>query len=252
MVDAIILAGGENNEHLNHYTAQPYEALIDIAGKPMVEFVAKALAASSHVSRIFVAGPANELSKCSFPDRTVILQGGRTIMETISLGMKALGHDNLTLVVTADIPLLTPAAIDDFLSKCAGKRADVYYPVISQRDHEHRFPGNKRTYVRLQEGTFTGGNIFLVNPRIVPQCVQVAERIIAQRKNPVRLCCLLGWTFVVRFFLGILKLSQIEARVSNILGIKGAVICSPHAELGIDVDKPSDLELVRRFLAQTC
>ena len=252
MYDAIILAGGENNKHLNRYTAQSYEAMIDIAGKPMVEFVAEALAASSHVARIFVAGPAEHLRKCSFPDNTVILQGGRTIMETISLGMKALGHENITLVVTADIPLLTPSAIDDFVSQCALLQADVYYPVIAQCDHERRFPGNKRTYVRLKEGTFTGGNIFLVNPRIIPQCMQVAERITAQRKNPVRLCSILGWTFLVRFALGMLKLSQIEARASDILGIKGAVICSPHAELGIDVDKPSDLDLVRSFLAQTC
>ncbi len=252
MYDAIILAGGENNEHLNHYTAQPYEAMIDIAGKPMVEFVAKALAASSHVSRIFVAGPVEELRTCSFPDKAIILQGGQTIMETISRGMEALGHENLTLVVTADIPLLTPSAVDDFINQCAGVQADVYYPVIAQCDHERRFPGNKRTYVRLREGTFTGGNIFLVNPCIVPQCVQVAEQIISQRKNPIRLCCLLGWTFVVRFILGKLKLAQIEERVSDILRIKGAVICSPHAELGIDVDKPSDLELVRNFLTQTC
>ncbi|CQR72835.1 2-C-methyl-D-erythritol 4-phosphate cytidylyltransferase [Sporomusa ovata DSM 2662] len=252
MYDAIILAGGENNEHLHRYTAQPYEALIDIAGKPMVEYVAEALATSSHVSRIFVAGPAEELGKCSFPEKAVILSGGQTIMETISLGMKALGHENLTLVVTADIPLLTAAAIDDFLRQCASVNADVYYPVIAQCDHERRFPGNKRTYVRLKEGTFTGGNIFLVNPRIVPQCVQVAEQIIANRKNPVRLCFLLGWIFVVKFIVGSLKLTQVEARVSDILRIKGAVIRSPYAELGIDVDKPSDLELVRICFAQTC
>lgn len=252
MYDAIILAGGENNEPLNRYTSQSYEAMIDIAGRPMVEFVAEALAASGHVSRIFVAGPAQELKKCSFPERTVLVDGGRTIMETISLGMKALGHENLTLVVTADIPLLTPAAINDFLTQCACKEADVYYPIVTRADHERRFPGNKRTYVRLKEGTFTGGNIFLVNPNIVPQCVKVAERIIANRKNPFKLCCQLGWTFVVQFILGILKLAQVESRVSDILGIKGAVIRSPYAELGIDVDKPSDLDLVRDCFSQSC
>ncbi|SDF22659.1 nucleotidyltransferase family protein [Sporomusa acidovorans] len=252
MVDAIILAGGENNADLNRYTSQPYEAMIDIGGKPMVEFVARALAASGHISRIFVAGPARELRKCTFPDNTIIVNSGQTIMETISLGMKALSHQNLTLVVTADIPLLTPTALDDFLNQCAGIEADVYYPVVTRSDHEQRFPGNKRTYVRLQEGTFTGGNIFLVNPRIVPQCVEIAERIIADRKNPFRLCCHLGWTFVVQFILGTLKLKQVESRVSEILGIKGAVIRSPYAELGIDVDKPSDLDLVRNCITQSC
>ncbi len=252
MYDAIILAGGENNEPLVRYTSQPYEAMIDIAGKPMVEFVAWALAASPQVSRIFVAGPAEELVKCSFPENTIIVAGGRTIMDTISLGMKALGHQDLTLVVTADIPLLTPAAIDDFLAQCARVRADLYYPIVTRSDHERRFPGNKRTYARLQEGTFTGGNIFLVNPSIVPQCMQAAERIIANRKNPFKLCCQLGWTFVVKFVFGTLRLEQVEKRVGDILGIKGAVVRSQYAELGIDVDKPSDLELVRSCFTQSC
>ncbi|MDF2569288.1 MAG: MobA-like transferase domain protein [Sporomusa sp.] len=252
MVDAIILAGGENSKHLNRYTSQPYEALIDIAGKPMVEFVAGALAASSLISRIFIAGPASELAKCNFPEKVVIVAGGQTIMETISLGVKALGHENLTLVVTADIPLLTPGAVEDFLSQCDGMHADLYYPIVTRSDHECRFPGNKRTYVRLNEGTFTGGNIFLVNPKIVPQCMQVAERIIGNRKNPFKLCCLLGWTFVVQFIFGRLKLSQVEKRAGDILGIKGAVIRSQYPELGIDVDKPSDLELVRSCFTQSC
>lgn len=245
MVDAIILAGGENSKNLNRYTSQPYEAMIDIAGKPMVEFVAEALASSSLISRIFIAGPAPELAKCKFPEKTVIVAGGQTIMETIALGVKALGHENMTLVVTADIPLLTPHAVEDFLTQCAGVQADLYYPIVTRGDHERRFPGNKRTYVRLKEGVFTGGNIFLVNPKILPHCMQVAERIIANRKNPFKLCCLLGWTFVVQFIFGTLKLKQVEKRVGDILGIKGAVIRSQFAELGIDVDKPSDLELVR-------
>ena len=251
MYDAIILAGGENSEHLNRYTSQPYEAMIDIAGKPMVELVASALAASSQVSRIFIAGPVGELATCSFPDKAVIVAGGRTIIETISLGMKALGHENLTLVVTADIPLLTPTAVEDFLSQCAGIQAELYYPIVTRSDHEYRFPGNKRTFVRLQEGTFTGGNIFLVDPKIVAQCMTVAERIIVNRKNPFKLCCLLGWTFVVQFLFGRLKLKQVEKRAGDILGIKGAVIQSQYAELGIDVDKPSDLELVRSCFMQS-
>lgn len=252
MYDALILAGGENNRHLNHYTSQPFEALIEIAGRPMVEFVAEALALSPHVSRIFVAGPAAELKRCSFPNNTVIVDSGRTIMDTIQLGMKALGHENLTLVVTADIPLLTAAAIDDFIMQCASINADLYYPIVTRSDHERRFPGNKRTYVRLREGTFTGGNIFLVNPSIVQKCVQAAEQIIENRKNPFKLCCQLGWTFVVQFLLGTLKLKQVEKRVGEILGIQGAVILSQYAELGIDVDKPSDLELVRNCFSQSC
>jgi GTP:adenosylcobinamide-phosphate guanylyltransferase len=245
MYDAIILAGGENNKELNRYTPEPYEALIEIAGKPMVTFVAKALAESGRVNRILVVGPSKDLAFCDFPPGTQVMESGQTIIETIKIGMAALNHNEKVLVATADIPLLTAEAINHFLDQCLQVDADLYYPIVPKEVNERRYPGNRRTYVKLKEGTFTGGNLFLVAPMIVDGCASVAERIIANRKNPFRLCHMLGWFFVVRFLLGILPLKDVEHRVAEILGIKGAVIESPYPELGIDVDKPSDLELVR-------
>lgn len=245
MYDAIILAGGENSKYLSKFSPQPYEAMIEIAGKPMVSFVAQALSASQNVDRIFVVGPVKELSRCDFPDNVFIVESGATIIETIKFGIKALGHQRKVLFVTADIPLLTAEAINDFLTQCAKVDADLYYPIVKREVNNKCYPGNKRTYVRLKEGTYTGGNIFLVNPAIVPQCTVVADRIIENRKNPFKLACILGWKFVFQFIFGTLSLIEVEKRVSELLGITGAVINSEYPELGIDVDKPSDLELVK-------
>lgn len=245
MFDAIILAGGENSKKLSSCTPESFEALIEIAGRPMVTFVARALAESKQVDRIFVLGPADQLRRCDFPPNAVILDGGSTIIETIRKGMAALGHSRKVLVATADIPLLTAEAVNHFLAQCSNIEAELYYPIVPREVNERIYPGNKRTYVRLREGVFTGGNLFLVSPSIVDQCAQVAEKIIANRKNPLKLCHMLGWTFVIRFLLGTLRLRDVEQRVANLLGVSGAVIQSPYPELGIDVDKPSDLELVR-------
>lgn len=249
MYDAIILAGGES-KRLSQYSKQRYEAMIEIAGKPMVTFVAHALRASGKVDRIFIVGPSEVMASCDFPDNTILLDGGRTIMDTIQIGMKALGHENPVLVVTADIPLLTPEAVTDFINQCAQTTVvDLYYPVVARQVNELYYPGNKRTYVRLKEGVFTGGNIFLVNPVIVPRCLQVAEQIIAERKNPLRLCRIIGWRFVLKFLCRMLSVREVEQQFSDLLGIRGAVIFSGYPELGIDVDKPSDLELVKSAFA---
>ncbi|MDU4960857.1 MAG: nucleotidyltransferase family protein [Sporomusaceae bacterium] len=249
MYDAIILAGGENKKKFLGLSSQPYEALIEIAGQPMVAFVARALAASGSVNRIFVVGPEAELRRCAFATPVNILAGGNTIMETIQIGMAALGHRDKVLVATADIPLLTAEAVNDFLAQCSGADADFYYPIISKEMNERRFPATRRTYVRLREGTFTGGNIFLVNPDIVTRSLAVANRIIENRKRPLTLCGILGWGFVLNFLTGRLRLREVEQRVSELLKLRGAVVHSPYPELGIDVDKPSDLELVRAAIA---
>lgn len=245
MYDAIILAGGENSKNLSAGEREPFEAMIRIAGKPMVAFVAEALSGCPRVGRIFILGPEEALATCPLPERARIMAGGRTIIDTIVSGMNALGHRRKTIVATADIPLLTSAAVEDFLAQCDRTEADLYYPVVTREVNERRFPGNRRTYVRLREGTFTGGNLFLVNPAVVPGCVRVADRLIAQRKNPLRLAAILGWTFVFKFLAGRLSIVEVERRVAELLGVRGAVIQSPYAELGIDVDKPSDLEMVR-------
>jgi len=249
MYDAIILAGGENSKELSDYTPHCYEALIEIAGRPMVTFVAQALAASGQIGRILVMGPTAELAKCEFPPQAAVLAGGPTIIDTIRLGMAAVGHTRKVVVATSDVPLLTAEAVNDFLAQCSRIEADLYYPIVPKEINERRFPGNRRTYVRLREGVYTGGNLFLVNPAIVEQCARVAEKFIAERKNPLIMCKMLGWSFVIKFLLGMLRLREVEKRVSELLGVRGAVVQSPYPELGIDVDKPSDLELVRMIFS---
>lgn len=250
MYDAIILAGGQNSERFRQFSPQRYEAMIDIAGKPMVTFVAEALAASGYVDRIFILGPVAELETCQLPERVIPLEGGSTILQTIQIGIKALGHQRKTLIATGDIPLLTHSAVNDFITRCAELEADLYYPIIGKQVNNTRYPGAKRTYVRLKEGTFTGGNIFLVNPAILPNCMAIAEKIIENRKHPFKLAQMLGWSFVMQFLLGTLSLYRIQQRVSELLEINGAVVFSDYPELGLDVDKPSDLELVRGTMAR--
>lgn len=248
MYDAIILAGGESSKAFGRDTSI-YEAMIDINGEPMVLFVARALRQSSLVGKIYVTGPIKVLESCIFPDNTALIEGGRTIVETIKNGIINLEHNNKVLVVTADIPLITPKAIEDFINQCSEYEADLYYPIVEKKYNEARYPGNKRTYVRIKEGTFTGGNIFLVNPQIVPGCINASAPFIDNRKNPLKLCSILGWKFVVKFLLGVISLNELEQRVSDILKIRGRVILSEYPEIGMDVDKPSDLELVKKVMA---
>lgn len=256
-VDAIVLAGGLNSEALKASSGCEKEALITIGNRPMVEYVVNALKHTPEVGRIVVAGPyADLLSIFGLNSGLLLAEGGSSAIATMQKGLEALQTElkgrglpqRMVVVTTGDIPMITPEAIGDFLRLCQGRNSDICYPVVTREISERKYPGVTRTYVRLREGQFTGGNLLLVNPAIVPKCAELAEKIVQRRKNPLALSRLLGWGFVLRFLLHNLSLAEVETKVSELLGVKGAAVVSNYAEVGVDVDKPGDLQLARQFL----
>ena len=248
MLDAVIVAGGKNNSFLSTDYKEPYEALIKINDIHMISFVADALYKSQYIKKIIIAGPKEELSKCILPPSTIVVEGGETIVETSKRAVETLNHNDKFLLAATDIPFLTVEAIDDFILQCLNNDADLFYPIITKETFESKFSGKKRTYASLKEGTFTGGNIFIMKPDVVNECSAIAEQMISHRKSVFKLCSLLGWSFVIKFCLQILKIEEVEKRVSELLNVKGCAILSDYPEIGIDVDKPSDLAFAREML----
>src|SRR5690606_27533647 len=161
------------------------------------------------------------------------------------------------LVATSDIPLITVEALETFLALCRRRDAeapvgrdhfDAYYPMVSRENCDARFPGVQRTYVGLKDGQFTGGNVVLLDPAVMLDRRQLFEQVVALRKDPVGMARLLGFGFIVKFLLRRLTARDIENIVREKFGIVGAVIQVPHAEVGFDVDKPSDLAIARAAL----
>ncbi len=248
-VDAVVLAGAENDGRLRAVSNSPHEALIDVGGRPMVQYVLDALAASRYVERIVLVGPAEALRGQVGGPRVEIVPGGERMVDNIRIGLEHLGARRKVLLVTSDIPLLTAPVLDDFLERCQRLRADIYYPIVPREQNEAAFPGVKRTYVRLREGVFTGGNLVLIEPAVVARCAGIIEQAVRMRKKPLQLGRLLGVSFIIKLLANRLTLPEIEERVGRILGFQGVAVITPYPEIGIDVDKPSDLELVRRALA---
>ncbi|MDX9871979.1 MAG: 4-diphosphocytidyl-2C-methyl-D-erythritol kinase, partial [Clostridia bacterium] len=151
-------------------------------------------------------------------------------------------------IVTGDLPLLTTEAVDHFLAAGLSREGDLFYPVVAREANEEKYPGVQRTYVNLQDGVYTGGNLFLIDPVIIDRALPVAEKLVQYRKKPVKLASCIGWGVLVRYLLGRLSLAEAEEAVSKLMGIRGTVIVSPYPEVGIDVDKDSDLTLAKRLL----
>ena len=164
----------------------------------------------------------------------------------------ALGADSTQqhLYICDDIPLVTPAGIQDFLSQCAEyPDRQVFYPIIPKEACLALFPEAQRTYGKLPEGEFTGGNMMLLDKRVTINKQELGRQIYALRKSPLRLANWLGWSFIFKAVFRKLTLKAAEERVSEILAPSKAII-TQHAGIGMDVDKPEDLKLVENYLSK--
>lgn len=253
MIDAIVLAGAANNGRLQSVSEATSEAMISICGRPMVWHVIRALLESEHVGNVVVVGP-QELRELKFDEaaerRVEYLPQGESMIENLLKGVERLADRERVLVVTSDVPLLTSEAVDDFITRCKNVEADIYYPVIRKEVNEAAYPGVQRTYVTLKEGTFTGGNLALVAPGALTRGRRLIEQAYLMRKQPVKLTRLLGFRFLIKLAFRRLSVAEIEQRVADILNCRGVAVESPYPEIGVDVDKPSDLELVERKMAE--
>jgi GTP:adenosylcobinamide-phosphate guanylyltransferase len=244
VVDAIVLGGG----NAKGLAPVPAKGLVPINGRPMIEYVLEALTDCDDIDRICVVMPVeHDFSNLSRLVDVVVVTG--SFPAVTKAGLDFLGAERKVLVLSADIPMISAESITDFLNRCEGGEAAFYYPIVRFGESEKRFPDVKRTYAKLREGRFTGGNIALIEPSFVYRNIDVIEQIYELRKKPVKIARFLGFMFLIKFVIGVLKISDVEERVGRITNMVCAGVITPYIEIGIDVDKESDLDLAMKAIA---
>ena len=120
---------------------------------------------------------------------------------------------------------------------------------VAARVVHARYPDSGRTWIRLRDGAYKGGNLFaLFSPRAA-LATEFLRRIERFRKRPWRLVAALGPLTLTRFALGRLDLADALAAVSRVVGVRVDSVDMPFAECALDVDRPEDLALATRILA---
>ncbi|MGE4282423.1 MAG: NTP transferase domain-containing protein [Clostridia bacterium] len=246
MIDALILAG-EDFERKG--LGVSVKALVEIHGKPMVYYVIDALKKSGIIGKIVMVGPSKILYPLFHDQIDCIIDGKQSMLDNVFEGMQHLGVERKVLISTSDIPMLTSECINDFVVQAEQVNADLCYPIVDKAVNDLRFSGIERTYTKMKEGTFTGGNLFYVNPLIVNKCCSKAQQLINHRKNVLKMAQILGWKTLFLLFTKKLSIQYAEERFSRIFDIKAKAIISTFPELANDVDKISDLNFVKEYLS---
>ena len=253
-MDAIVIAGGipTPDDPLYEYTQGGPKALLDVAGKPMIQWVLDAISGSETVEQVVLISLSEDTGlKCSkqvtyLPDQGGLLENVRGgIEKTIEINPQT----RHVLTVSSDIPTIKPEMIDWVVNENAGTDFDLYYTVIPRDVMEKRFPESKRSYTRLKDAELCGGDLNMIRSSTVYANVELWDRIVAARKSVFKQAALLGYGNLLLFLSRQLTLSGAIKRVTKKMDITGKAVISPYAELGMDVDKPHQLEIVRAALA---
>jgi molybdopterin-guanine dinucleotide biosynthesis protein A len=253
MMDAIITAGGipSPDEHLYPYTKGLHKVLLEIEGKPIIQWVVDALNGSKSVNSIFIVGlPAG--TGLSSRQPVHLLENQNDLMANIQFASEqVLKHDPSctdALLVSGDVPGITPEMVKWLVAEVEKKSLDIHYSAVEKSVMEKVFPTSKRTYTNFKDASVSGGDMSAFNPRMALDPNARWRKLIDYRKDPLKQASVIGFDTLFLLFTRQLKIKDAERRVCNRLGITGEVLLAPFAEIGMDIDKPGQFEIMKEYL----
>jgi GTP:adenosylcobinamide-phosphate guanylyltransferase len=254
-MDAIVTAGGipQPEDPLYTYSNGDSKALIDVAGKPMVQWVLDALSDAKLVDNVIVIGLSSKSGvTCKKPLHFISNQGRMlaNIVAGVNKSLELNKKNKYVLIVSSDIPALKSEMVDWLIETSRETQDDLYYGVCPKDVMEARFPGSKRTYTPLKDMQVCGADMNISHVRNATEHLDMWEELIGNRKSPFKQAGIIGLGTLLALFLRRLTLEDAVRRVSERIGIKGRAIVWSHAEPCMDVDKPHQLELLREELAK--
>lgn len=224
------------------------KALIEIHHRPMIAYVIQILKQVKAIEKIAVIGPVDKLKPVIGDKVDYLIEGRDSIVENGLHALSYFSSEDEVLFVTADIPMITVAAIEHFIVISQEQHVDLCYPIVDKKVNDLKCPTVKRTYARLWEGRFTGGNVIYFNPAAAEQCKDFIQKMFEYRKKPTKMAKVLGLGFLIRLAIGILTISAIKKKCERLLGIRCGVVISPYPEIGNDVDKESDIAFAEKMI----
>jgi hypothetical protein len=110
---------------------------------------------------------------------------------------------------------------------------------------ERTFPGSGRTFVRIEDNRYAGGDLNMVRASVLATDQSKINEIIGGRKSFWKQVRSIGLDTLFLFLIHRLTIAKLEQRVEKVLGFSAKAVVCPYAQVAMDVDKPHHLDVVR-------
>jgi hypothetical protein len=241
-MDAVILAAGKCEPALRVSTGCVFRAELPVNGLPMVRIVAQTIREAINPLNTIIVGYQLD----GFP----FAKGGSTFVDSLRNGMEQVHSENF-LLAAADLPYLEVASVQEIVAASNLEMA-LNYPIVRSEACEERFPGVKRTTLKLREGRFTGGNIAVANKKWMETIFPILDKAYSNRKKPMALATQVGIATMMRVVLGrvfprSLSVQTLEDAASRFLRAPVRAITTNRADIGTDVDSLEQYEALTTY-----
>ncbi|MGE5123194.1 MAG: nucleotidyltransferase family protein, partial [Acidobacteriaceae bacterium] len=233
-MDAVVIAGGipGPEDALYPYTLGKPKALMDIGGKPMIQWVLDALEAARLVDNLVVIG-LDDASGVSCNRPLTFIPNRLTMIENILGGINKVVEVNPSatriLLVSSDIPAITSEMVDWEIETALPMDVDLCYNVVKRQVIESRFPGSKRTFTRLKGMDVCGGDMNVIRTSVARMPTDIWTRLINSRKNPIKQAAIIGFDTLFLILLRAITLEEAVSKVAGRLHMTGRAIICPYA-----------------------
>ena len=224
------------------------KALIPVGGVPMVARPVAALLQSPEIERICVLAQQVDRIEAVLPNdgRLSVRQSGATIAATLKEMLADPAISYPLLITTADHALLDRSMIADFCGRAGG--ADVAIGLVEQKSLMARLPQTSRTWLRFRGGAYSGANLFAFGSPKAVRAVALWRSVEQDRKKGWRVVAALGPVALLGALLRLRTLDRTLAVVGRKLGLDIRKVELENPLAAVDVDKPSDHQLVTAIL----
>ena len=256
-MDAIVLAGGlpGPDDPIYQYSQGKPKSLVKLGEKTMIEWIVGALQAAKGIDDVLIVGITEEMAAEAgvvFDRPVAYLPASGNVVtnnyNAVRYWQSQKPDRDTYLLCLGDVPLINAEMVDYYIEACQPHNCVLYYSVVTDEVMEARFPGSNRSFVRFTEANVAGGDIYIFKAALLQKNEAFFQAFVEARKNAFQLARTLGFKFLIKLILRRLSLAELEETGQRIFNEPIKVVPVKYAELGMDADKPNQIELVEAEL----